>query len=162
MAARKKGGGGRLSRSEVVTVRLDPRLRYGVELAARKHRRTASSFIEWAVKRVLDDLAVKEDPQGNWRVTVAEVLDSVWGPDEADRFVKLALRYPELLSHEEQIFWKLVREHGGLWNGKWTSDGEHDFWEWKVEESNFRWEELREYWEIFQAVAEGRRLKCRN
>jgi hypothetical protein len=48
----RKGGGGKLSRSETVTVRLDPKLRYLAELAARLHRRTLSSYIEWAIKRL--------------------------------------------------------------------------------------------------------------
>ena len=39
----RKAGGGKLSRSETVTVRLDPKLRYLAELAARIHRRTLSS-----------------------------------------------------------------------------------------------------------------------
>ena len=41
-----KGGGAKLSRSETVTVRLDPKLRYLAELGARSQRRTVSSFIE--------------------------------------------------------------------------------------------------------------------
>ena len=45
----RKGGGGKLSRSETVTVRLDPKLRYLAELAARLHRRTLSSYVEWAI-----------------------------------------------------------------------------------------------------------------
>jgi hypothetical protein len=36
----KRKGGGKLSRSETVTVRLDPKLRYLAELAALKQRRT--------------------------------------------------------------------------------------------------------------------------
>ena len=47
----RKGGGGKLSRSETVTVRLDPRLRYLAELAARLHRRTLSSYVEWEIGR---------------------------------------------------------------------------------------------------------------
>ena len=36
----------RVPRSAVVTAKLEPQLRYGLELAARKHRRTSSSYIE--------------------------------------------------------------------------------------------------------------------
>ena len=46
---KRKGGGSKLSRSEIIQVRLDPKLRFTAELAARKHRRTLSSFVEWAV-----------------------------------------------------------------------------------------------------------------
>jgi hypothetical protein len=30
--------------------------------------------------------------------------------DEVDRFVWLALRYPDLFTHEEQVIWKRVRD----------------------------------------------------
>ena len=50
----RRGGGGKLARTETVTVRLDPKLRYLAELAARVHRRTLSSYIEWAIKESLD------------------------------------------------------------------------------------------------------------
>ncbi len=47
--------GGKLSRTETVTVRLDPRLNYLCELAGRAQRRTKSGFIEWAVQRAIKD-----------------------------------------------------------------------------------------------------------
>ena len=53
---RRKRDGGTPKRSEVVTVRLDPKLKYLAELAARKHRRPLSSFIEWAVEQSLSGL----------------------------------------------------------------------------------------------------------
>lgn len=55
MATKKKRptGGGKLSRSEVVSIRLDPRLRFGAEMAAAKCRRTLSSFTEWAIEEAL-------------------------------------------------------------------------------------------------------------
>jgi predicted HicB family RNase H-like nuclease len=40
-------------RSEVVTVRLEPKLKYLAELAARKQRRSLSSYVEWAIKQSL-------------------------------------------------------------------------------------------------------------
>lgn len=38
------------ARSVTVTARLDRRLRYLAEIAARAQRRTLSSFIEWAIR----------------------------------------------------------------------------------------------------------------
>lgn len=43
----------KVRRSETVTVRLDPRMNYLAELAARSQRRTKSSFIEWAVQEAI-------------------------------------------------------------------------------------------------------------
>jgi predicted transcriptional regulator len=90
--ANAKLGGGKLARSETVTVRLDPKLRYLAELAALKQRRTVSSFIEWAIEDTLSRECIQESAYGNDRgTTVADVASKLWDVDDADRFAKLAL-----------------------------------------------------------------------
>lgn len=42
--------------------------------------------------------------------TLAEEADWLWDADEGERFVRLALRHPSLLTHEEQIKWKRLAE----------------------------------------------------
>lgn len=149
---KRRGGGGKLTRSETVTVRLDPKLRYLAELAALKQRRTLSSFIEWAIEDCLSKVCLREIA-GAGSLTVAGQAELLWDVDESDRFVKLALDYPELLTHEEQIRWKLIRENGALWKG-WF-EGPDDGWVWAVGAQSLIWENLRTYWEDFCAVAKG-------
>jgi hypothetical protein len=74
--------------------------------------------------------------------------------DEADRFVKLALRHPHLLSHEEQVRWKLVRECGYLWRGRYEPPPSRE-WRWQVNEDSFCFDRLRDKWDLFCAVANG-------
>lgn len=153
MVAKKKGAGGTLTRSQVVTVRLDPKLRYLAELAALKQRRTLSSYIEWAVQESLKHVYLAEGSGYNndHGSTVHDEGDSLWDVDEPDRFAMLALRYPELLTHDEQIKWKLIRENGYLWKGRMVGDK----WTWTVREESLILKRLREYWEQFCAVSEG-------
>jgi len=150
---RKKGGGGKLSRSETVTVRLDPKLRFAAELAARKHRRTLSSFIEWAVEESVQNVCLD-----GLKATAYDAIDLAWDVDESDKFVKMALYYPNLLTHEEEVLWKLIRENGYLWEGYYRTNklrgvGE---WTWKIDLGSFIFEHLRENWESFGLVAKGR------
>ena len=133
---KRRGGGGKLARSETVTVRLDPKLRYLAELAARKQRRTLSSFIEWAIEENLK--------------TTSEAAD-LWDVDEPDRFAKLALRYPDMLTHDEQVLWKLIRENGYLWRARCFRGK----WKWGIIESSLNFLRLREHWESFRLVARG-------
>ncbi|MDU0372914.1 hypothetical protein ACFPAF_21145, partial [Hymenobacter endophyticus] len=92
--------------------------RYLAELAARLHRRTLSSYIEWAIVKSLSDNVLKSDPSDpSGGPTIDDEAEFLWDVDDADRFAKLALRYPHLLSHEEQVRWKLIRENGFLWRG---------------------------------------------
>jgi hypothetical protein len=104
-------GGGKLSRSETVTVRLDPKLRYLAELAARKQRRTLSSYIEWAIEDSLKSVLLYQGAyQGDDDVSVADETSRLWDVDEAERFVRLAIHYPELLTHQEQEVWKMLQD----------------------------------------------------
>ena len=149
----RKGGGGKLSRSETVTVRLDPKLRYLAELAARLHRRTLSSYVEWAIEASLDNNVLKPDSHGSG-FSIKDDAEYLWDVDEADRFAKLALRYPHLLSHEEQVRWKLIRECGYLWRGHFSRAHENE-WRWAVDAKSLCFDRLRDKWELFCAVASG-------
>ena len=147
----RKSGGGKLARSETVTVRLDPKLRYLAELAARKQRRTVSSFIEWAIEDALKRIRISES-KNNER-TIHDVALTLWDVDDADRFASLALHFPELMTHYEQVLWKLICENGWLWKGRNDSKG---VWTWDHNLlDDLVIERLREHWDTFNAVARG-------
>lgn len=142
-------GGGKLSRSETVTVRLDPKLRYLSELAARMHRRTLSSYIEWAIEASLRENLLHADPHGP---SISDEAEYLWDVDEADRFARLAFRYPHLLTHEEQLLWKVIRECSYLWNGSYDLDMN---WKWQADQASLDLHKLRAYWPTLRAVAAG-------
>lgn len=148
---KKSKGGSKLSRSEITTVRLDPKLRYLAELAARKQRRTLSSFIEWAIEDSLDRFNLREWDSGN--ITLFSQAEILWDVDESDRLAKLALNFPELLTHDEQIIWKLIKENGYFWRGSFHKVSND--WTWTVQESSFLFERLRNSWNVVKAVAAG-------
>ncbi|MGC8495242.1 MAG: hypothetical protein ACP5SH_26295 [Syntrophobacteraceae bacterium] len=159
MARRVKGttgGGGKLERTETVTIRLDPQLRYLAGLAARKQRRTLSSYIEWAVAESLKKVSLKEvdGMAGDYTDSLANEIGEMWDTDEADRFAKLAFAHPDMLSHEEQILWKLIRENGLLWRGHFDRNEPFE-WTWKAAPQNLISDHLRNYWEVFKSVAKG-------
>ncbi len=106
-------GGGKLGRTETVTVRLDPRLRYLAELAARKHRRTLSSFIEWVVAESLARVDICILLPGRKSVETAPLSmlgPCLWDVDKAARLAKLAMCAPDLMTHAEQVFVKGARK----------------------------------------------------
>ena len=150
---RYEGGG---KRSEIVTVRFDPRLKYLAELAARKHRRPLSSFIEWAVEQTVSHIVLRQDRHGtDVTVTEADLKFHLWDPDEPDRIVRLAFNYPELMTLEEQVLWKLVCETGFLWKGSFV--GNPPVWGWIADKQSIIWERLREHWTLIREVAAGRK-----
>lgn len=153
--SRSSGGGSKLNRSETVTIRLDPKLRYLTELAARQQRRTASSFIEWAIERALGSVILREEydrHEGTITTSLAQEAETLWDTDEPDRIAKLGLHYPVLLTHDEQVLWKLIKECGLLWLGKHDKQG---YWRWEVKPDSLVFKTLREHWNTFQKVASG-------
>jgi hypothetical protein len=145
--SKARAGGGKLARSETVTVRLDPKLRYLAELAARKQRRTLSSFIEWAVEESLKQIELPVDGTGATR-TLAGQANELWDVDEPDRFAKLAFRFPHMLTHDEQVVWKLVCDNGFFWE-RHTGDG------WSIQQGSLFFGRLREHWTTLWDVARG-------
>lgn len=145
-------GGGRGSKSEIVTIRLEPKLRYLTEIAARRHRRTLSSFIEWAIEASLHDVKIcVTSRHSKDTMTVGEAADMLWDVDEPERFVKLALSCPELLNHHEQVLWKLLEENPRVWKSIWNDSHGQRVWFPKWENLNKK--ALRKYWDVFCAVA---------
>jgi len=165
MAAKKKGGaGGKLSRSEIVTVRLDPKLKFAAELAARKQRRTLSSLIEWTIEQSLKDIFVGEviaDETGN-KVTVnaLEAMSNVWDIYEPERFVKFAEKFPDLLNYREEILWKTICDNSRFWSyldSRWIEkfDKHFDF-KWDTTINNLAKDELNKYWDTLNEIADGK------
>ncbi len=152
--ARSRSQGGKLNRSETVTVRLDPKLNYLSELAARAQRRTKSSFIEWAVQEALKKVVIPEVTDwGSKDVYIADWAQTLWQVDEPDRVMMLALKAPALLTYEEQHYWRLVRECGAFWFGNYSGPGET--WQWQLEPESLQLELVRNHWPTVKALAEG-------
>ena len=95
-------------RSEVFALRLDPKLKYLAEIAARKQRRSLANFVEWAIESALRHTPL--DAKDSSRSILDDAAD-LWCLDEAERFMKLAEEYPDLLTYEEQILWEQARRN---------------------------------------------------
>lgn len=92
----------KMARSEIVTIRLDPKLKYMAELCARKHRRTLSSFIEWAVNDSINKEIIHPSPNMN-DCTFFDASHYLWCLDKNERLTRLAERFPYLLTYSEEM-----------------------------------------------------------
>ena len=111
------------AKAEVLTVRLSPKMKFGLELLSRKQHRSLSAIVQHLLDRELrENLKVAKDVDdgtGGWRVDHVRLLDLVWDPYEADRLVKLGMHSPDLLDVDEELKWKAIQDdykrswHGG-------------------------------------------------
>ena len=98
------------TKAESITVRLDPKIRYGLELLARKQRRNLSSVVEWALQKAINE---PEDGliETNLNTGIKyNLLYELWDVEESDRLLKMAMWKHELRTFEEERLSKLIRE----------------------------------------------------
>lgn len=162
--AAKKAPKGMQAKVESITVRLQPKLKYGLELLARKQHRTLSSVIEWAI-----DKALRQPEDGLWftylipgddeREPFEEerfLLEQVWDPEEADRLVKLAIFYPSLLSYEEEMVWKLICSESIFWSGSYVFDTDSlAYDQWRRVKKTLQFEYVRDFLSDLKAIVTG-------
>ena len=84
-------------RTDNVTVRFEPKLRYLAILGARLQHRSLSAFVEWAVQEQLKTLEISGQ----------SILDlNLWDVDAEDRLILLAKAAPNLLTYDEEVWVK--------------------------------------------------------
>ncbi len=102
------------AKAEVLTVRLSPKMKFGLELLSRKQHRSLSAIVQHLLDRELrENLKVTKDVGDNiegWREEHVRLLDLVWDPYEPDRLVKLGLHSPDLLDLDEELKWKVIQD----------------------------------------------------
>ena len=150
MAERKRKPKAAGPRTEVYAMRLDPKLKYLAEIAARKQRRSLANFMEWAIELGLKETDLDHDYQ--IKISVWDKSAHLWDVDGADRLANLAFIAPELMTYDEQILWKVICETGHMWKGRRDSNGD---WQWKTDAGSLVHERLRQYWDDFKKVASG-------
>ncbi len=103
----RKANSSNQPKAESITVRLEPKIRYGLELLARKQRRTISSVVEWALQKAIHDTAEGlYDEQGK----ELNLLEFLWDVEESDRLYQLATCRRNLMNFEEEKLIKIIIE----------------------------------------------------
>ena len=155
-ATKTRNPGAKMSRSESVSIRLDPRLNYLCELAARSQRRTKSSFIEAAIDEKIHAMPISSWRDTNESITLGERADFLWHVREHERLISLGLAAPHLMTFEEQEIWATICECGHFWRGRWVNDGDQERWEWNRRPASILRKRVEELWSTIVEVAHGR------
>ena len=116
-------------KTEALSIRIDPRSRYGLELLARLQRRSTTGVVEWILQEAFRSEVFEQGDQHREQTTLDEVLDGLWQINDVERLVALALRKPQLLTFEEARLWKVIRDTSSLWRHQRYPD--FDAFHWK-------------------------------
>lgn len=135
------------TRKEATSVRLEPKIKYLVEIAARIQRRSVTNYIEWALEESLKSIDISLDDN---KSNLFDFSDRIWNTDEASRFAVLAENFPELLTFDEQ---RIIDNIRSSFAHVFLLDPENP-----TIKNNIRIPALRGNWELITACLDGSEL----
>lgn len=157
MQKKKKGAGGKLSRSEIIQARLNPRVRFMSELIATHQRRTLSSLVESSLEEYANSAPIVVTIEGKEeRFYFNELVEELWSPDEVVRFTNTAFVDVELLGIYGCSLWDFILCTPYFWAHYEIpiKDRKGNFikktWEPYHHKNGLLIENLKKYWDLIQ------------
>jgi len=99
-------------KTEVITLRLNAKVKFGLELAARIEHRSVAQTVEMSIATLLSGT-----PCAPFRYKGEEIsalIDHLWSPHRGQRLLKMVLNAPELLNPDEELLWNRLARTGRL------------------------------------------------
>jgi len=116
----RKAGTSRAVKGETITIRVPPKTKFALELAARRKHSSISSVVLNLIEPFLrgqeSGLMVFKDSATNMGQERVFVHELAWDPYEPDRLVKLALADESLLTYDEELRWKVIKDNPEYWD----------------------------------------------
>lgn len=151
VATKKKASATAISgrKTQALSIRMDARTRYGLELLSREQRRPVAGVAEWCIWE-----AFRREKVRNYEgreVAIESLLNELALASELERLLVLGFIYPSLMSFEESRMYRVLLETRQLWTDK---DHHHKMGSFKMRAILPNWERLRP---ILWASAQGKR-----
>lgn len=127
-----------------VGIRIDPKIKFALDMMGREQKRSLTAVIEWAISSAI--------AQQQWSMdeTFSEVIDKVWSTDEATRFVNMAFHMPKTLTYDELRIWETIKASRAFWVNFAQPCSYENLAIWMVRDS---WESLKTHVERYKNSA---------
>ncbi|MDC7814417.1 hypothetical protein [Pseudomonas sp. BLCC-B112] len=110
MATKTSKRTGETSTTVSVGIRIDPKIKFALDIMGRVQKRSLTAVIEWAIAQAMNQAHGDFDGK-----SLASVIDKVWSTDESVRLVNLAVYLPEALTYDELRIWETIKASGYFW-----------------------------------------------
>lgn len=111
MATKTSKRTGETATTVSVGIRIDPKIKFSLDVMGRIQKRSLTAVIEWAISN-----AIAQQTTSAQGPTVADLVDEVWSTDEALRFINLCFSAPEVLTYDEMRIWDTIKFTPFFWN----------------------------------------------
>ncbi len=132
-------------RSETLTFRLDARLKFLADLAARSQHRKLSNYVEQTLEQSFANVLIEDEREPNtgtgerpYGKSLADMADQLWDVNESTRFLNVVHTAPWLVTDGESKLLRVV-QHSDYYAPKGLLDGGR----------------IADDWEMLRAIADG-------
>jgi hypothetical protein len=129
----------------LIQVHLEERTKYFAQRFARSSGLTLGTFVNNCVDAVL---SLTEVTSGTRTFTFEQVEELLWSDDPVERFLKVAVHFPNMLTERERILWKaVICKDETFWKVPITT--------WpppQADKHTFRSDVLHTHWEEFESM----------
>jgi len=105
----------RAEKDKTLTLRISDKNKFALELLATIQGRSLSSIVMEALQEPLKAGLTREKKEGR-NIVPIYIPDVAYDLLPPDRFVKLALAAPDLLTEREKVLWKVITENPAYMN----------------------------------------------
>lgn len=110
MATKTSKRAGETSTTVSVGIRIDPKIKFALDIMGRLQKRSLTAVIEWAISQAI----AQQNVDGS-QAALGEVIDGIWSTDESIRFVKLCFDLPQALTYDELRTWETIKVSPVFW-----------------------------------------------
>lgn len=141
MATKTTKKKGETSTTVSVGIRIDPKIKFALDLMGRMQKRSLTAVIEWAISNAIAQQRFRSPDE-----TFDEIIGKVWSTDESTRFVKQAIYMPESLTYDELRIWETIKASMEFWSHFPPASTDEVYESWvKFEAVRVHWNALLEH-----------------
>lgn len=147
MATKTSKRAGETSTTVSVGIRIDPKIKFALDMMGRSQKRSLTAVIEWAIATAMTQQAI-ESVSGP--KAVDEVIETIWSTDEATKFLNMCFEVPSLLTYDEMRIWDTIQLSPDFWTTPEATNYRNHLSEFIVRD---HWDKLKEHVEKFKNSA---------
>ncbi len=110
MATKTNKRKGETSTTVSVGIRIDPKIKFALDMMGREQKRSLTAVIEWAISKAI------ADQPWDYEESFSQVIDKVWSTDESTRFANLGFYMPQALTYDELRIWETIKASPDYWH----------------------------------------------
>lgn len=96
-----------------VGIRIDPKVKFALDIMGREQKRSLTAVIEWAIGN-----AISQQTFSGGLESFADLIEKTWSTDEPTRLVNMGFYMPAILTYDELRTWETIKMTEYFWSFK--------------------------------------------